>query len=190
MGTFSLSLRNDRLLRSWWTTFSAAWNVATVPCLDLFDFLLTRTTRRSMRSMKTGFYPSRSQNRTSTAAGIRRLPFPFTSLFVSSQTDFWVVGETMSTKTKKRVLADYKYYQRNPPSGITCRIHDDNMLIWDACILGYALCASKMKVRPEDTPWEGGTFFLRIEISEQYPETAPTIRFVNYLFHPNSDRLS
>ena len=41
-------------------------------------------------------------------------------------------------------------------------------------------------IRPEDTPWEGGTFFLRIEISEQYPETAPSIRFVNYLFHPNS----
>ena len=80
----------------------------------------------------------------------------------------------MSTKARKRVLADYKYYQRNPPSGITCRIHEDNMLIWDACIIG-----------PEDTPWEGGTFFLRIEISEQYPETAPSIRFVNHLFHPN-----
>ena len=96
----------------------------------------------------------------------------------------------MSTKARKRVLADYKYYQRNPPSGITCRIHEDNMLIWDACILGYAYYSNRMMSRPEDTPWEGGTFFLRIEISEQYPENAPSIRFVNYLFHPNSEELT
>lgn len=40
--------------------------------------------------------------------------------------------------------------------------------------------------RPEDTIWEGGCFFLRIEISENYPETVPSIRFVTHMFHPNS----
>ncbi|KAK8802871.1 hypothetical protein JH06_2107 [Blastocystis sp. subtype 4] len=80
----------------------------------------------------------------------------------------------MSTKARKRILSDYKYYSKNKPNGITCRIHEDNMLIWDACIIG-----------PEDTPWEGGTFFLRIEFSEQYPEVVPSIKFVNHLFHPN-----
>ena len=41
--------------------------------------------------------------------------------------------------------------------------------------------------RPLDTPWEGGTFFLRIELSEEYPDVAPSIRFLNRLFHPNSN---
>ncbi|CBK20631.2 uncharacterized protein [Blastocystis hominis] len=80
----------------------------------------------------------------------------------------------MSTKARKRILRDYKDYLRNKPMGITCRIHEDNMMIWDACILG-----------PPDTPWEGGTFFLRIELSEEYPDVAPSIRFLNRLFHPN-----
>lgn len=44
----------------------------------------------------------------------------------------------------------------------------------------------KLFYRPLDTPWEGGTFFLRIELSEEYPEVAPSIRFLNRLFHPNS----
>ena len=80
----------------------------------------------------------------------------------------------MSTKARKRILRDYKDYLRNKPMGITCRIHEDNMMIWDACILG-----------PLDTPWEGGTFFLRIELSEQYPDVAPSICFISRLFHPN-----
>lgn len=42
----------------------------------------------------------------------------------------------MSTKAKKRVLADLRYYQTNQPVGITCHIHEDNILIWDACIIG------------------------------------------------------
>lgn len=44
----------------------------------------------------------------------------------------------------------------------------------------------KLFYRPPDTPWEGGTFFLRIELSEEYPDVAPSIRFLNRLFHPNS----
>lgn len=42
--------------------------------------------------------------------------------------------------------------------------------------------------RPDDTPWEGGTFFLRIEFSESYPSVVPNIKFTNHLFHPNSGR--
>ena len=42
----------------------------------------------------------------------------------------------MSTKARKRILSDYKYYSKNKPNGITCRIHEDNLLLWDACIVG------------------------------------------------------
>jgi len=37
---------------------------------------------------------------------------------------------------------------------------------WDAVIFG-----------PEDTPWEGGTFRLTLEFTEDYPNKSPTVRF-------------
>lgn len=39
--------------------------------------------------------------------------------------------------------------------------------------------------RPDDSPWEGGTFNLRMHFSEEYPNKAPEIVFVSSLFHPN-----
>lgn len=39
--------------------------------------------------------------------------------------------------------------------------------------------------RPEDTPWEGGTFKLTLEFTEDYPNKAPVVRFVSKMFHPN-----
>ncbi len=39
---------------------------------------------------------------------------------------------------------------------------------------------------PDDTPWEGGTFNLLLEFTEDYPNKAPTVRFVTKMFHPNS----
>ena len=38
---------------------------------------------------------------------------------------------------------------------------------------------------PESTPWEGGTFKLHITFSEDYPNKAPTVKFISKLFHPN-----
>ena len=92
----------------------------------------------------------------------------------------------MSTKAKKRVLADLRYYQTNQPVGITCHIHEDNILIWDACIIGQLYLVEISLFSPDDTPWEGGCFFLRIEMSESYPDTVPSIRFITPMFHPNS----
>ena len=39
---------------------------------------------------------------------------------------------------------------------------------------------------PDDTPWEGGTFNLLLEFTEEYPNKAPLIKFVTKMFHPNS----
>jgi len=38
---------------------------------------------------------------------------------------------------------------------------------------------------PDDSPWEGGTFNLRMKFSEEYPNKAPEVVFVSRLFHPN-----
>lgn len=41
------------------------------------------------------------------------------------------------------------------------------------------------RARPDDTPWEDGTFRLQLEFTEDYPNKAPTVKFVTKLFHPN-----
>ena len=46
---------------------------------------------------------------------------------------------------------------------------------WNAVILG-----------PENSPWDGGTFKLVLEFSEDYPNKAPVVKFVSKMFHPNS----
>ena len=39
--------------------------------------------------------------------------------------------------------------------------------------------------RPEDTAWEDGTFKLTLEFTEEYPNKAPTVKFVTKMYHPN-----
>jgi len=51
---------------------------------------------------------------------------------------------------------------------------DNNILEWQAVIFG-----------PDETPWEGGTFKLMLEFTEDYPNKAPSVRFLTKMFHPN-----
>ncbi|TFJ83721.1 hypothetical protein NSK_004825 [Nannochloropsis salina CCMP1776] len=51
---------------------------------------------------------------------------------------------------------------------------EDNIRLWHAIIQG-----------PGETPFEGGTFELRIEVGTDYPIRPPVIRFVTHIFHPN-----
>ena len=39
-----------------------------------------------------------------------------------------------------------------------------NMMVWQAVIFG-----------PDDTPWEGGTFNVMLEFSEDYPNKPPKV---------------
>lgn len=54
---------------------------------------------------------------------------------------------------------------------------DDNLYVWAATVFG-----------PDETPWEGGVFSLRITFGDQYPEKPPRIRFTSEVFHPNGTR--
>jgi len=50
--------------------------------------------------------------------------------------------------------------------------YDYSALIW--CVFS-----------PDDSPWEGGTFQLLVEFTEEYPNKAPKVRFVTKMYHPN-----
>ena len=39
--------------------------------------------------------------------------------------------------------------------------------------------------RPEDTPFEDGTFRLVLRFDESYPNKPPSVKFISKMFHPN-----
>ncbi|KAE9011635.1 hypothetical protein PF005_g10504 [Phytophthora fragariae] len=81
---------------------------------------------------------------------------------------------TMSTAARRRLMRDFRKLQNDPPSGVSGAPMDNNIMLWQAVIFG-----------PDDTPWEGGTFNLTLEFSEDYPNKAPTVKFITKMFHPN-----
>ncbi|KAG2595204.1 hypothetical protein PVAP13_5KG059287 [Panicum virgatum] len=80
----------------------------------------------------------------------------------------------MSTPARKRLMRDFKRLMQDPPAGISGAPQDNNILLWNAVIFG-----------PDDTPWDGGTFKLTLQFTEEYPNKPPTVRFVSRMFHPN-----
>ena len=80
----------------------------------------------------------------------------------------------MSTPARRRLVRDLKEIVKNAPPGIQASPEKDNFMVWRAMITG-----------PKDTPWEGGTFKLRMTFSEEYPNKPPTVVFVSRIFHPN-----
>eukprot|EP00588_Corethron_pennatum_P004828 CAMPEP_0194283932 /NCGR_PEP_ID=MMETSP0169-20130528/26454_1 /TAXON_ID=218684 /ORGANISM="Corethron pennatum, Strain L29A3" /LENGTH=154 /DNA_ID=CAMNT_0039029639 /DNA_START=245 /DNA_END=709 /DNA_ORIENTATION=+ len=80
----------------------------------------------------------------------------------------------VNSSARRRLLRDFKRLQHDAPSGVTGAPLDNNILNWEAVIFG-----------PDDTPWEGGAFKLVLELSESYPNKAPSVKFVTKMFHPN-----
>ena len=57
---------------------------------------------------------------------------------------------TLSKLGKRRLMSEYKQMQKKSPTGIAATPFAGRLNIWQACIFG-----------PDETLWEGGTFFLR-----------------------------
>lgn len=64
--------------------------------------------------------------------------------------------------------------QTDPPAGVSASPIADNVMTWNAVIIG-----------PADTPFEDGTFRLVMHFEEQYPNKPPGVKFVSQMFHPN-----
>ncbi|XP_014781550.1 ubiquitin-conjugating enzyme E2 N isoform X2 [Octopus bimaculoides] len=42
---------------------------------------------------------------------------------------------------------------------------------------------------PSESPYEGGVFNLELFLPEEYPMSAPKVRFLTKIYHPNIDKL-
>merc|ERR1711908_75353 len=83
-------------------------------------------------------------------------------------------GTAMSTPARRRLMRDFKRLQSDPPQGVSGAPCDNDIMKWHAVIFG-----------PDETPWEDGTFKLSLTFSEDYPNKAPTVKFLTKMFHPN-----
>ncbi len=67
--------------------------------------------------------------------------------------------------------------KNEPLEGVSAKPIDRNYLYWCASIQG-----------PANSPYEGGIFFLHMQIPHDYPLRAPEVRFITRIFHPNVSR--
>merc|ERR1711879_55995 len=67
----------------------------------------------------------------------------------------------------------------DPPDGIKIRDpkEEDRFQEWIAEMSG-----------PEDTPYKGGKFFIRIQFPEKYPFEAPKVKILTKMLHPGVDK--
>lgn len=80
----------------------------------------------------------------------------------------------MTTPARRRLMRDFKKIQEDPPSGVSGAPTEDNIMVWNALIFG-----------PSETPFEDGTFKLKLVFSEEYPNRPPMVKFISDMFHPN-----
>merc|ERR1712130_307960 len=85
----------------------------------------------------------------------------------------------MSGICRTRLQEERKQWRRDHPFGFYARPEKEadgslNLLVWEVGIPGKA-----------NTPWEGGTYKMKMFFPEEYPSKPPKCKFTPPLFHPN-----
>ncbi|KAG2393496.1 hypothetical protein C9374_007027 [Naegleria lovaniensis] len=78
----------------------------------------------------------------------------------------------------RRIIKETQKLMTEPISGITATPAEDNMRYFNVSIEG-----------PPHTPYEGGLFKLELFLPDDYPMSAPKVRFLTKIYHPNIDKL-
>ena len=81
---------------------------------------------------------------------------------------------TLRPDVARRLMTEMKKLQKAELGGITVDMNSDNLTELHATIQG-----------PEHTPFEGGEFQIKLEISDEFPQKPPKGYFLTKVFHPN-----
>ncbi|KAK8839560.1 ubiquitin-conjugating enzyme E2 S [Tritrichomonas musculus] len=81
---------------------------------------------------------------------------------------------TLRKDATKRLMNEMRKLQKNELPGIKVKINGDDLTQIQATIEG-----------PENTPYEGGEFQIKLEITNEYPQKPPKGYFLTKIFHPN-----
>jgi ubiquitin-conjugating enzyme E2 S len=86
-----------------------------------------------------------------------------------------MASENLAPQVISRLMSEIRDLIRNPPEGIEYIENEENSVSEI-----YAMVSG-----PEETPFFGGRFRMKLVISEEYPNVPPKGYFLTKIFHPN-----
>jgi len=79
----------------------------------------------------------------------------------------------------KKLLKDIREFEKDKPEGITLEVNEENIADIQASITGPGTLTARNAPTPtppslaESTPYEGGTFLVKLVLGPDFPAAAP-----------------